>query len=73
VKVSGTPGGVADGEVSADTPDRASLDFGIAIVAGYNISDNISAGAKTVIGLTETAKDSKTKYNQYSVDVTYFF
>jgi hypothetical protein len=72
-KVSGTPGGLLDIDESVDFKDRASLDLGIAIVAGYNISESIAAGAKTVIGLTEVAKDSKMTFNQYSVGVTYFF
>jgi len=56
-----------------DTQDRSAIDLGIAIVAGYNISDNISVGAKGVIGLTETVKDGKAKYNKYSVGAIYFF
>jgi hypothetical protein len=62
-----------DEEETEDYKDRASLDFGIAVVAGYNISDNISVGVKTVIGLTEIEKDSEIKFNQYSVGFTYFF
>jgi len=73
VETTGTPGGNGNGKVESDTPDRATLDLGLAIVAGYNISENISVGAKAVIGLTDTDEDSKVSYNQYGISVIYFF
>jgi hypothetical protein len=74
-KISGTPGGTNDGEETSDVDDRTSLDLGIAIVAGYNVSENIAVNVKAVIGLTNPQKDSdaKTSFNQSSVGVTYFF
>jgi len=58
-----------------DNEERAAIDLGIAIVAGYNVSENISVGAKGVIGLTNMSKegDEDAKYNQYGIGVTYFF
>jgi len=72
-----------------DTPNRAAIDLGVAIVAGYNITENISVNAKAVIGLTNFVTDvdavdpndptststtsDKTSYNQYGIGVTYFF
>jgi len=58
-----------------DTENRSAVDFGIAIVAGYNINSNISVGAKAVIGLTtcDSEGEANVKYNQYGLGVTYFF
>jgi len=53
--------------------DRASVDVGIAVGAGYNITPNIAVDLKAVIGMTNVADDEKISFNQYGLGLTYFF
>ncbi|MDR3000101.1 MAG: PorT family protein [Fibromonadaceae bacterium] len=74
MEMSGTGEPDYDGKESENVNKR-SMDFGIAIGAGYNITSNIGVDLKAVIGLTNiTSKsDDKSSMNQYGVGISYLF
>jgi len=72
-EISGSPRGIADGDTSTDFEKRKSHDLGIAIVAGYNVSEAVAINAKAIIGFTRIAAGDEMTFNQYSIGVTYFF
>jgi opacity protein-like surface antigen len=55
--------------------DRRTFDLGIALGAGYNVTERIRADFRIVIGLTSlTGKDKdESSFNQYGLGVAYFF
>jgi opacity protein-like surface antigen len=72
MKVSG-PG--VDEEESEKIDDRSTIDFGIALGLGYNITPNFGIDLRCVIGMTNAIDESGTdfSFNQYGIGVTYFF
>ncbi|MDR3002548.1 MAG: PorT family protein [Fibromonadaceae bacterium] len=74
VEVSGAGDPDDDGKESRKFKDR-SMDFGIAIGVGYNVSPNIGVDFKTVIGLTSLTGKSgdDSSMNQYGVGLSFFF
>jgi hypothetical protein len=62
-------------EVTEDTENRASIDFGIPLGLGYLITPNMGIDFRAVIGLTHPSDESGSKegWNQYGIGLTYFF
>jgi len=55
--------------------NRNSMDFGIAIGAGYNATPQIGIDLKCIIGMTSLSGESgdKSSYKQYGIGAAYFF
>jgi opacity protein-like surface antigen len=60
---------------SKNFEDRRMFDFGLALGAGYNVTENIRADLRAVIGLTSLTErdEDKSSFNQYGLGVAYFF
>jgi opacity protein-like surface antigen len=60
---------------SKDFKDRRTLDFGIALGAGYQVMENLVADFRFVIGLTSLTGKSgdDTSFNQFGIGATYSF
>jgi len=65
-----------DGKTEKETIEkRSTLNFGIALGAGYRVMPNIGVDFRAVIGLTALTSESgdDTSLNQYGLGVSYFF
>jgi hypothetical protein len=60
---------------SEKVKDRKALDIGLALGAGYNVSEKIRADFRAVIGFTTLTGKSgdKSSFNQYGLGAAYFF
>jgi len=56
-----------------DYNDRAVIDLGLAIEAGYRIARHLGFNLRVVVGLTEIAEDSKISYNQFGLCASLLF
>jgi opacity protein-like surface antigen len=63
------------GSESVKVEDRRMFDFGLALGAGYNVTENIRADLRAVIGLMNFTgiDEDKSSFNQYGLGVAYFF
>jgi len=67
--------GTKDSDSEDIGDDRAILDFGIVLGAGYRVLPKLGVDLRIVIGLTSPTDDSKddSSLNQYGLGVSYFF
>jgi outer membrane protein OmpA-like peptidoglycan-associated protein len=62
-------------KASLEHKNRSAVDFGVALGAGVNITNNLSVDFRWVKGLLKTIdnKDDKSKFDQFSVGIAYLF
>lgn len=75
VKNTITGAGPLDGttEVSSDIDDLETIDFGLNIGAGYELSNGLNFGIRYTHGLTEVIKDSDLKNSVFALGIGYTF
>lgn len=75
VKNTITGAGPLDGttEVSSNIDDLETIDFGLNIGAGYELSNGLNFGIRYTHGLTEVIKDSDLKNSVFALGIGYTF